>query len=129
MPRITRVRHEFVTYLPEHLEDGVLYIALEFCTMAHRCCCGCGTEIITPLAPTAWQLTFDGESVSLFPSIGNWNLACESHYWIKSNAVTWAEHWSAQQINASREGRSRLQRERNGQESLRTRWKRWWSQI
>jgi Family of unknown function (DUF6527) len=34
---------------------------------------------------------FDGRSISLDPSIGNWGFQCRSHYWIKNNRVVWAE--------------------------------------
>lgn len=97
-----RLRHEFVQYVPEHLEPDVLYLALEFGTVVHACCCGCGTEIVTPLSPTDWKLTYDGESVSLHPSIGNWGLPCRSHYWITNSNVRWAPTWTPEQITAGR---------------------------
>jgi len=34
--------------------------------------------VVTPLSPTGWSLIFDGETVSLYPSIGNWNFPCRS---------------------------------------------------
>ena len=90
MTRINSLRHEFVSYIPEGLDDGVLYVSIPFTTVMHRCCCGCGNEVVTPLDPTDWQMTFDGKSVSLSPSIGNWGLACQSHYWVYRNQVRWA---------------------------------------
>jgi len=47
-------------------------------------------KLSQPLGPTDWKLTFDGESVSLYPSVGNWNFPCQSHYWIQENKVRWA---------------------------------------
>ena len=94
MTRINSLRHEFVSYIPEALDDGVLYVSMPFATVMHRCCCGCGNEVVTPLDPTDWQMTFDGKSVSLSPSIGNWSLSCQCHYWIHRNQVRWArQHW------------------------------------
>lgn len=83
------MKHKFVDFIPDNLEEGVVYISLEYGTVVHKCCCGCGHEVVTPLSPTGWRLTFDGETISLFPSISSWNLACKSHYWIKNNKPEW----------------------------------------
>ena len=64
-PRQQAMTHRFVEYVPDELEDGVLYVSIPFATVSHRCCCGCRHEVVTPLTPTDWSLTFDGESVSL----------------------------------------------------------------
>lgn len=89
-----KLQHKFVDSMPQQLEDGILYISIRFRIASHKCCCGCGNEIVTNLSPAGWQLTYDGESISLFPSIGNWTLPCRSHYWIRNNGVQWAETWS-----------------------------------
>jgi hypothetical protein len=94
--------YEFVEYIPDDLKDGIIYVSITYATVVHRCCCGCGNEVITPLSPTDWRLIFDGESISLDPSIGNWNFACQSHYWIRRNTVKWAPRWSKKEINAGR---------------------------
>lgn len=99
---VPTLRHEFVERVPEHLDDGTLYISVEFAIAVHKCCCGCGSEVVTPLAPTDWKLTFDGESISLYPSVGNWSSACRSHYWIERSRVYWAESWSDHRIDAGR---------------------------
>jgi hypothetical protein len=54
-------------------QQDTIYISIRFATVGHKCCCGCGREVITPLSPTDWSLTSDGETVSLHPSIGNWS--------------------------------------------------------
>ena len=102
MTRRLTVTHQFVNYVPERLDDGVLYVSIEYATVVHRCLCGCGEEIVTPLTPTDWELSFDGESISLVPSIGNWNLPCRSHYWIAKNRVRWAGRWSQSEIDQGR---------------------------
>jgi Family of unknown function (DUF6527) len=100
---------EFVEYIPEQLKERTLYISRTYATAMHKCCCGCGREVVTPLSPTGWQLTFDGKSVSLHPSIGSWSLPCQSHYFIKKSRVVWAPQWTPEQIarGRAREGRVR----------------------
>jgi hypothetical protein len=97
-----RLAHRFVDHVPERLEPGELYISIPFTTAVHLCACGCGNEVVTPLSPTDWKVTFDGESVSLHPSIGNWSFPCQSHYWIRNNHVRRAPRWSAEKIAAGR---------------------------
>ncbi|MBS0214100.1 MAG: hypothetical protein JSR26_13140 [Proteobacteria bacterium] len=90
----------FVDLLPQPLERGVLYISIRYKTMAHLCCCGCGSKVVTPLSPTGWSLIYNGKEASLRPSIGNWSLPCRSHYWILKNRVEWAESWSQERVAA-----------------------------
>jgi hypothetical protein len=92
------LQHKFIDLVPDILENGVLYISIEYSSAIHKCPCGCGNEVVTPLSPTDWELTFDGKSVSLSPSIGNWNFECKSHYWIIKNKVRFAKKWSDRQI-------------------------------
>jgi hypothetical protein len=94
--------HRFVRNAPRELEPGVLYISVEYATAVHSCCCGCGERVITPFTPTDWQMTFDGDAVSLHPSVGNWNQGCRSHYVIERNQVIEAGPWSRAQIEAER---------------------------
>ena len=103
MNKLHRVRHQFVDFVPLVLEEGVVYISIPYATGVHRCCCGCGQEVVTPLTPTDWALVFDGESVSLKPSIGNWGLLCRSHYWITRNRIRWAKPWTDKKITTERE--------------------------
>ena len=102
MKREIVLTHKFVEFIPEVLEENVLYISIQYATASHKCCCGCGIEVVTPLSPTDWSLFFDGKTVSLEPSIGNWGFPCCSHYWISHNQVHWAGHWSQKKIEAGR---------------------------
>ena len=102
MTRINSLRHDFVNHIPDVLDDGVLYVSIPFTSATHRCCCGCGIEVVTPIDPTGWEMTFDGRSVSLWPSIGNWSLACRAHYWIERNQVRWARHFPKNELKAGR---------------------------
>jgi hypothetical protein len=95
-------KHQFVEFIPDTLEDGVIYISLIYGTVIHLCACGCKNEVITPLSPAQWKLTYDGESISLCPSIGNFNFTCQSHYWIKHDKAVWAENLSTKEIEAGR---------------------------
>ncbi|GAA5201733.1 hypothetical protein GCM10023346_46780 [Arthrobacter gyeryongensis] len=79
----------FVEFVPARLDPGILYISLEYATVSHLCPCACGNRVVTPLGPADWQLIFDG-SVSLRPSIGNGQIACRSHYFIRGDRVIWA---------------------------------------
>lgn len=54
------------------------------------------------MTPTEWSVLFDGETVSLRPSIGNWGFDCESHYWIKRNRVQWAAGRTSERTDAGR---------------------------
>jgi len=98
----TSLKHEFVEFIPEELEHGTLYISIRFKTGTHLCSCGCGNIVVTPLSPTDWKLIFDGKTVSLHPSIGNWGFPCQSHYWIRNNRIEWAPKWSREQIERGR---------------------------
>lgn len=102
---------EFVEYVPGKLADGVLYVSIPYCTAVHKCACGCGNKVVTPISPADWQILFDGEALSLFPSIGNWGFPCKAHYWIRSNRVTWAKAWTPEQIVRGRARESRARAE------------------
>ena len=90
MTRRESLSYKFVDNIPEAPTPGILYVSVSFATAIHQCCCGCGNEVVTPLSPTGWSLTFDGKSVSLSPSIGNWGFHCQSHYWIRRNQILWS---------------------------------------
>ena len=97
--KLEYIRPIFVEFVPRELERDVLYISERFSTAAHLCACGCGEKVVTPLSPASWRLEKHVEkSVSLYPSIGNWNYACRSHYWIKRNRILWAGQMSERQI-------------------------------
>jgi Family of unknown function (DUF6527) len=96
------VRPEYVESFPKFLDDGVLYISKKFRTSCHRCCCGCGIKIVTPIRPTEYRLTERDGLISLHPSIGNWNHPCQSHYVIRDNKVLWAEKMLPRDIKRGR---------------------------
>jgi hypothetical protein len=142
MTRQVSITHEFVDYIPDTPKEGMVYVCVPFATAVHKCCCGCGMEVVTPLSPTDWKLIFDGQSISLDPSIGNWSFPCQSHYWIRRNKVEWARRWSRKEIEVGR-AHDRLAKgsyfddtevpvasqsgESKSEESLWRKLKKWWS--
>lgn len=96
------LQHKFVEFIPDEIEEGLIYISIEYTIVVHKCACGCGNEVVTPLAPTGWELRFDGKNVSLNPSIGNWSFECRSHYWIVKNRIRHARRWSDFEIKQGR---------------------------
>lgn len=97
------MRPEFIELAPPVLESGVLYISQKYRTSLHKCCCGCGETVVLQLTPAHWQVEVHGSKVSLHPSVGNWGMRCQSHYWIKNSKVVWAKQMSPSQIAAVRE--------------------------
>ena len=46
------LNHKFVDKIPEEIEEGILYVSIPYETAIHKCCCGCGSEVVTPISPT-----------------------------------------------------------------------------
>ena len=109
--KLKTIEYEFVELIPDEIKEGILYISIPFATSTHKCACGCGEIVVLPIRPTEWKLTWEGETVSIYPSIGNWSLPCQSHYFITENKIVWMRKWSTLQIKAGRK-RDRLTRDR-----------------
>ena len=127
------LQHKFVDFIPNNLEDDMLYISIEYCTAIHKCICGCGNEVVTPISPTDWQLTFNGKTVSLHPSIGNWNFECRSHYWINNNKIKHASSLMQKENSQNREKDKRSKEKHvfqseNKQKKIRD-WKKYFKRI
>lgn len=80
---------EVVHRVPEEIEFEKLYVCFDCNVVVHLCACGCGEKVVLPIDPKFWSITYNGEAVSLYPSIGNFQFQCKSHYWIKNNRVIW----------------------------------------
>jgi hypothetical protein len=93
---------KFVERVPSEIEEGVIYISTSVNTAVHLCPCGCKTEIVTPIDPSEWNFTYDGETISLHPSVGVWGAKCKSHYWIKRNRVEWSRTYTNSEIEEVR---------------------------
>ena len=100
--------YKFVEFIPRELEPNTIYVSITYATAIHNCCCGCGNRVVTPLSPADWRLIFDGRTISLEPSIGNWNFPCHSHYWIRNNRVVWPDEWSDEEVAVGRKRDGRL---------------------
>jgi Family of unknown function (DUF6527) len=105
-----KIELQRVQYMPKELNPGVLYVSEEFGAAAHLCACGCGAKIRTPLGPTEWALDETDSGPTLYPSVGNWQQGCQSHYWIKRGRVIWAKKWTPEQIAAGRHAEEQRRR-------------------
>lgn len=99
---ITQLRPRLVDVIPERPEAGVLYVSVEYATTLHLCACGCGHEVVLGVAPDDWKILWDGPTVSVSPSVGNWSLPCRSHYVIRRNHIQWERRWSNEEITRGR---------------------------
>lgn len=133
----SKIKLARVQYIPKNLEPGILYVSEEFEVAVHLCACGCGLKVCTPLTPTEWRFTDSENGPSLFPSVGNWEFPCRSHYWFQNGQIFWGEDWTPAQIEAGRrseEERSRayfasLERQRHSQRQRENRFRRFWRWI
>lgn len=91
-----------VEYLPKELEPEILYVSKEFGVAGHLCPCGCGNKIITPLGRREWKFSENKGQATLYPSIGNWQLPCRSHYWIRNGKIKWSYSWDDEKIMKKR---------------------------
>lgn len=82
----TTLVHQFVSEVPREIEPTTLYVSIQYATAVHLCP-GCGRKVFTPFAPGSWHLIFDGETVSIRPSIRNRAHECRSHYWIDRDGL------------------------------------------
>lgn len=88
--KINKYRIEFVDTIPKIINEGILYICVNCNVIVHKCACGCGEKTVTPLDKNnGWIMKYDGQSVTLRPSIGNFNINCKSHYFITESRVDW----------------------------------------
>lgn len=97
--KLQQIQPRFVELIPKELDDGVLYISEKYKVAVHKCASGCGEKVVTPLSPADWQVRRQGELVSLYPSIGNWNFECRAHYWIRANQIVWAAGMSNAEVD------------------------------
>ncbi len=93
MEKIDTYEVQFAGYMPDEFKQGILYVSMRGKIVIHLCACGCGEKVVTPISPNDWKLTFDGETISLYPSIGNWDFPCKSHYFIRNNRSVFVPNW------------------------------------
>lgn len=100
--KLERIALQRVEYMPKNLEPGILYVSEKFGAIAHLCACGCGAKIRTPLGPTEWRFRETAGGPSLWPSVGNWQQSCKSHYVIDDGEIIWCGTWTPEQVLAGR---------------------------
>ena len=121
---IERIRFEAVEFMPAQLQAGVLYASEKYRTAAHLCACGCGEKVRTQLGPLGWRLTKGRSGPTLYPSIGNWQKPCRSHYYIRNGRVLWQVDWTDEEVLEGRRAEefrrdAHFQQHRGG----------WWAQF
>ncbi len=114
---------------PEILENGNFYYSKRFSLGKHLCACGCGSVINTPVTPLDWKLKYSVAGISLYPSIHNRNLPCNSHYFIRGGKTLWSyfvsDEDNAESIRRERRARSVYQHADKGNFLARIRSKLW----
>ena len=105
--RIDKLRPVYVEQLPDLLDPGLLYVSMKYAICAHSCACGCGKKVFTPLGLNDWQLYYDGETITLTPSIGNYSFLCHSHYFIRKNRIVWVNDSDDNQADKPKKKRKR----------------------
>lgn len=119
-----------VKYMPNDLAPNVLYVSKEYSVAGHLCACGCGNKVVVPLGPVEWIFSERNGHPTLRPSIGNWQLACRSHYIITDGQIQWCEKWSDKQIATGRQAeeqrRQRYYASLGGERGF---WSRFWKWI
>lgn len=97
-----------VAKTPSVLEDGIVYVNVEFELASMNCACGCGHKIVL-LCPDGHTVVNDGGFATIVPSIGVWDSPCRSHFFVTRGEVDWSNSWSEERIKSS----MRAQRERH----------------
>lgn len=136
--RLKSVTPEFVEHIPadgKELVPGIVYISMKHKTVVHRCPCGCGELSEFMLDPIRFRIEYDGKSVTFDPSIGNSNLQCRSHYWIRRNEIRWCapmQEWATEQAQRRELASATKKREaeeitgKPSRENLWTSFIKWW---
>lgn len=90
-------------HFPDRPEPGTFYYSDEFRSSLHLCACGCGRLVVLPIKPAGWRMNASGVGVSLYPSVGNREFDCRSHYLIQDGVVVWLAEMSDHEVAASRD--------------------------
>lgn len=100
--RSDEMKYLRVDTIPETLEPSVVYVSERFAMAAHLCACGCGVEVPVEIGPGKWSVRFDGDRITMHPSIGNGSHPCKSHYFITNGRVEWAGTYTPEMIASAR---------------------------
>jgi len=120
----SEIQLQHVVYIPKQLEPGILYVSERYQVAAHLCPCGCNTKIVTPLGLGYWKFTEENNCATLTPSIGNWQIPCQSHYWITDGQIEWSGKWTSKEIESGRKKeQDRLEKIYNNKKKKSKSWK------
>lgn len=91
MKTIKRILLNFekVYYMPniKDMKENVIYISDEFKVSGHKCMCGCGSLTIMPLGNNEWNYEIKNNKLTMWPSVGNYQMPCKSHYIIQNGGA------------------------------------------
>lgn len=124
----SKIELKRVEFIPKVPEAGILYVSERFQVAVHSCPCGCGNKIVTPIGPSEWEFTEEGGKPSLYPSVGNWQIPCRSHYWITDGEIQWSYQWSEKMIKAGRR-KDKAKLEKHLRQKARAQSKSFWKRI
>lgn len=93
--RVTRVDR-----LPPVLDDNVVYVSQEYGLAALKCACGCGHRVTLLLGDGHTVNEVDGLA-DISPSIGVWDAACRSHFWVRDGNIVWGPDFSETEIRGA----------------------------
>lgn len=89
-----------VERLPTELNENLVYVSDEYGIAALKCACGCGHRV-TLLLGEGHTVNEVGGLADISPSIGVWDAACRSHFWIRHGNVVWGRQFSEPEIRAA----------------------------
>jgi len=89
-----------VDRLPSVVDENVVYVCDEYEIAALKCACGCG-HTVTLLLDDGHQVRDVEGFADISPSIGVWDAACKSHFWIRQGNVIWGRTFSEHEIRAA----------------------------
>lgn len=86
---VTHLLTKDVEFMPDVIEDGIIYVSDRFELAIHLCACGCGVKTVTPFnKPDGWDLSRDVNGITLRPSIGNMNICPNrAHYYVSDGKI------------------------------------------
>ncbi len=64
MKPVRLLKHEFVEFIPDELKGDTIYVSIPYATVVHKCCCGCGTEVVILRDGTLRYRCFSVSSIS-----------------------------------------------------------------
>src|SRR5258708_4785076 len=85
--------YQAVERIPKQLNSGVVYHTEEFEIAALLCACGCGHRVML-LVPDGHQVSSEGGTATVRPSIAVCDAPCKSHYFITAGRVEWLPAFS-----------------------------------